>query len=212
MGGERAAVRRRPPQHQRRPAVDILLLGEGEALRPIGGEHPRDVAQQKPREHQLRPRRRCAGDGGRQQAQWFRQNIREDEVVAPGHRRMAQADRHNRPHEGDRPIRDRICARGLDRHGVDVSAGHLLPQQLRRRYGEYAGSRADVQHAARAAALGDPVEGAQAAERRTVMAGAEGQRRLDLDPNVVGSQSVPAMGAVHHDPAGAHGLQPGERL
>ena len=52
----------------------------------------------------------------------------------------------------------------------------------------------------------------EAAARRAVMAGAEGQPRLDLDPDVVDPDLRAIMGAVHEKTAGAHRLETGQRV
>ena len=52
----------------------------------------------------------------------------------------------------------------------------------------------------------------QAAAGRAVMAGAEGERRLDLDRNVVGAHPGAVMRAVDEKAPGAHRRKPGERI
>jgi hypothetical protein len=60
-----------------------------------------------------------------------------------------------------------------------------------------------------AAAPSQPVEREQASARGAVVAGAEGQRRLDLDADAVGSNARAVMRAVHHE---ASGLDRGQSL
>ena len=52
----------------------------------------------------------------------------------------------------------------------------------------------------------------QAAARRAVMAGAEGERRLDLDAEIVRMHARAVVRAVHEEAAGAHRLQAFEAL
>ncbi len=52
----------------------------------------------------------------------------------------------------------------------------------------------------------------QAAARRAVVAGAEGERGLDLDADVVGAQFCAVMRAVNKKAADAHRLEIGEAL
>ena len=74
---------------------------------------------------------------------------------------------------------------------------------------QHAGAAADVEDASRAPAAKHAVQHQQAAARRAVMAGAEGQRRLDLDCDVVGPDSRAVMGAVNEKAPGAHGDEAG---
>ena len=50
------------------------------------------------------------------------------------------------------------------------------------------------------------------AARGAVMAGAEGESRLDLDPDVIGADAGAIVRAVNKKAAGAHWLQVGERI
>ena len=61
-------------------------------------------------------------------------------------------------------------------------------------------------------ALAQPVEREQAAARGAVMAGAEGERRLDLDADAVGRHAGAVMRAVHDEAAGRDRRQSGEAL
>ncbi len=58
--------------------------------------------------------------------------------------------------------------------------------------------------------LGQIIERQQAAAGGAVMAGAEGQRGLDLDADVVGLDARAVMRAMHDEAAGAHRLQTGQ--
>ena len=60
--------------------------------------------------------------------------------------------------------------------------------------------------------LGQIVQRQQAAARGAVMAGAEGERGLDLDAQRVDRHRGAVMRAVHDEAAGAHRLEAGEAL
>src|SRR6478672_12537175 len=55
--------------------------------------------------------------------------------------------------------------------------------------------------------LGKPIQRQQAPSRGPVMAGAEGERRLDLDPNLVRRNPRPVMRAVNGESAGLNWLE-----
>ena len=61
-------------------------------------------------------------------------------------------------------------------------------------------------------AFADMIERQQAAAGRTVMTGAERQRRFDLDADVVRRHAAAIMRAVNDEAAGGDGLQSGETL
>ena len=81
-------------------------------------------------------------------------------------------------------------------------------QQARGGEPQDAGAGADIEDALGPAALDLVYEGEEAAERGAVVAGAEGERRLDLDRQVVRLDPAAVVRAVDQDAAGAHGLQP----
>ena len=58
----------------------------------------------------------------------------------------------------------------------------------------------------------DHLDHFQAAGGGAVMAGAEGQPRLDLDGEVAGAAPAAVVRAMHQEPAGADRLQPLQRL
>ena len=84
-------------------------------------------------------------------------------------------------------------------------------QRLRGGKRQDAGAGADVEHAPRALPLQRAGEGEEAAARRAVMPGAEGERRLDLDREVVRPHRRLVMDAVDEEASGPHRLQPVER-
>ena len=109
--------------------------------------------------------------------------------------------------EGAGAVEPRILARDLHRAGVDVARQHRRAQRARRRDGEHAGAGADVEHAQvclapAALLLHEPVEREQAAAGGAVVAGAEGERRLDLDADAVAGDARAVVRAVHHEAAG----------
>ena len=78
----------------------------------------------------------------------------------------------------------------------------LFVQRLGRGNRQHAGAGAEIEHAARAPGLQDMVEQQQAAPGGAVMAGAERQRRLDLDAELVGRDAVAVVLAVDDEAAG----------
>ena len=68
---------------------------------------------------------------------------------------------------------------------------------------QHAGAGAEVEHAPRAIRLEHVIEQQQAAARGAVVAGAERQRRLDLDAELVGRHFGAVMPAVHDEAPGA---------
>ena len=58
--------------------------------------------------------------------------------------------------------------------------------------------------------LEPPIERQQASARRSVMAGAEGERRLDLDADAVGWNARAVVRPVHQEAPGRDRLEPGE--
>ena len=85
---------------------------------------------------------------------------------------------------------------------IDIARQHRMPKGFRRRDREHAGAGADVQHSPRTLRLGNPIQCQQAAARRSVMAGAEGKRRLDLDADAVRRNPRAVVRAMHREPAG----------
>ncbi len=82
-----------------------------------------------------------------------------------------------------------------------------VAKDFRRRDRQHARAGADVEHARRPPPLRQLVERQQTAAGGAVVAGAEGQRGLDLDADVVGLDARAVMRAVHDEAAGPHRLQ-----
>ena len=74
--------------------------------------------------------------------------------------------------------------------------------------GENARPRADVENRPRPAPARDGVQHHEAAARRAVVARAEGQRRVDLDGDVVDAHFIAAVRSMHDETAGPHRFQP----
>ena len=96
-----------------------------------------------------------------------------------------------------------VVAGGAHRGGIDVARQHRAVQRLRRSNGEHAGAGAEIEHAPRIMRLQHLIEQQQAAAGGAVMAGAECQRRLDLDAELVGRHQQPVVAAVHDETPGA---------
>ena len=97
-------------------------------------------------------------------------------------------------------------------NGVDVAAVDGLMQQPRAGDGQHARACADVERMAGTAALQHFHEREETAESCAVMPGAEGERRLDLDADVVCAKARAVMRAMHENAAGADGLQSRQRV
>ena len=70
---------------------------------------------------------------------------------------------------------------------------------------QHAGAGAEIEHAARMPGLQHVIEQQQAAARGAVVAGAERQRRLDLDGELVGRDPLAVVLAVHDEASGRDG-------
>ena len=99
-----------------------------------------------------------------------------------------------------------------------TATGSMSPSQTLRAQdlgggdGEHARAAADVDHALRPAALEQAVEMQQAAPRRAVMAGAEGEPGLDLDRHVVHPDARTIVGAVYEKAPRPNGFKAGKRI
>ena len=99
----------------------------------------------------------------------------------------------------------------MNRDGIDVAEPDLAAQRLGGGDGEHARAAADVDDALRPAALEQPVEMNEAAARGAVMAGAEGEPRLDLDADVVQANPRAIMAPMDEKAPGPHRREAGER-
>ena len=123
-------------------------------------------------------------DRHRQPHQRPQQNIGEDQIV--GRPREARALAPAARTKVTRPVRlSRALARAASPRPGRYRSRQRARGNFRRRDRQHAGAGADVEHAAQPPPLGQIVERHQAAARGAVVAGAEGERRLDLDSDVV---------------------------
>ena len=150
---------------------------------------------------------------GASAAKWARQNIGEDEIVraARAQFRVGRAIRQHRIDEGADAVAPRVLGRRRHRHGIDVAGLNGALEAFGGSDGENAGPRADVEDGARTPPPRDAIEHFEAAARRAVMAGAEGERGVDLDCDVVGAHFAAAVRSMHDEAPGPHRLQPFER-
>ena len=70
---------------------------------------------------------------------------------------------------------------------------------------QHAGAGTEIEHAARTPGFQDMIEQQQAAARRAVVSGAERQRRLDFDAELVGRDPLAVMLAVDNEAPGRYG-------
>ena len=141
------------------------------------------------------------------------QDIGEDrDRRAPRSRSFASGDAVRFYHldEAAGAVERGIGAGRAHRAAVDVGRQHGPPQGARGRDGEHARAGAEIEDAPSRQRLAKPIEREQAAARGAVMAGAEGQRRFDLDADAIDGNAGAVMGAVHDEAAGGDGSQSGE--
>ena len=107
-----------------------------------------------------------------------------------------------------------VGAGDADRFGVDVGCQHALPQGAGRRNGKHATAGAEIENAQASPAprFAEAVERQEAAARGAVVAGAESERRLDLDADPVGRNVGAVVGTVNEKPPGPDGLEACEAL
>src|SRR5215211_7484884 len=118
---------------------------------------------------------------------------------------MADARSGVEPDEAADAVQTRILARYPNRLRVDIAGYHALPHGFGGREGENARPGADVEHVPGSAPPQFPRHGQKASLGGAVMAGAEGERGLDLDGEVVGPALLAVVGPMHQEAAGAHG-------
>ncbi len=140
------------------------------------------------------------------------QNIGKYQIVRAAGANCLRADTGS-ANKGDhrcRVVLPGIVSGSAHGHRVDISGGNARPQQSCRRDCKHAGAGADIEHVACAPAFRQIIEREETAARRPMMTGAEGERSLDLDADVVCSQIGTVMRAVNDEASRAHGLQSGK--
>ena len=140
------------------------------------------------------------------------QDIGEDEIVGRALAQFCSGDAVRSYHldKTAGAIERGIGAGRAHRAAIDVGCQHGLPQGAGCGDGEHARAGAEIEDAPSRQRLAKPIERQQAAARGAVMAGAEGQRRFDLDADAVERDAGAVMGAVHDEAAGGDGSQSGE--
>jgi hypothetical protein len=201
-------------QQQARPSLKVDPFGEKEALRPPGREHPRNVLVEQSRDDRRALGGHHRAERGRETAQGVGQNIGEDEIVrrAAAQFPTLDADRDERAQIGADAIKPRVFPRHGDGNGIDVAQRDADVQHLGGGDRQHARAAANVEHPARAAAPKNALEMQEAAARRAVMAGAESQRRLDFDGDVVSLDASAVMGAMNEKTPRAHRGQTRQRI
>jgi len=109
-------------------------------------------------------------------------------------------------------VEARVGVGDFDRDRIEVAEPDLALDDFRRGDGEHAGAAADVEDLARPSALQQAIEMQQAAARRAVVAGAEGEAGLDLDADVVRPDRSAAVRAVDEEAPCPHRREAGERI
>ena len=88
----------------------------------------------------------------------------------------------------------------------------MCAQQAHSRNRQHTGARSDIENVPKPLPLGELREREQTAKGRPVMAGAESERSLNLDADVIGFRSRAVMRAVDDKTAGVHRLKSGKAL
>jgi hypothetical protein len=216
---------RPPPQYQRGPALNVEPPLKRE--RPVGGKRGVRLRRQQAGQHDAAARRQPRPQRRGEALQRPQQDIGEDQAKrrpraepAAGH----AVSLHNLDHSAG-AIKPRVGARSLHRAGIDVGCQHRLPQGPRGRDGEHARTGAEVEDPARrrssgalgtvhgtmpAAHFADAIEREQASAGGAMMAGAERQRRLDLDADGINRDAKAVMATVDDEAAGSDRRQASE--
>ena len=201
-------------ENERRPAREHDALRERETARAVGRGCPRGLRIEEPREHDPSIGRGERRDRCCEPFERIEQNICKDDGVG---RAFAQSPlggaggMHDPNILGD-AIDARIGARRRYRARIDIACDHRPPQRLGGSDGQHARTGADVEHgapgAARAAVpLRDAIEREQATAGTAVMAGAEGEPRLDLNSNTVDANAGAVMRPMHDEATGLDRLE-----
>ncbi len=110
-------------------------------------------------------------------------------------------------------VEPRIGFGGCDGDRIDVARHDAGSKNLRRRDRQHTGAGAEIEHVEpNAPPLRQIIKRQQTAARGAVMAGAERERRLDLDADGVGFDAGAVMGAVHDKAAGFDRRQAAQAL
>src|SRR5262249_16610867 len=109
-------------------------------------------------------------------------------------------------------IQPRIGGSGGDGDGIDIARHDRLAQRLGGGDRQYAGAAADIDQSPRPAPAKDTLEQQKAAAGRAMVAGAESQRRLDLDGDVARPYPAAVMAAMDQEAPGPHRRETGERI
>jgi len=212
-----------PLQHERHPAFERDALLEDEAARNVRRQRRDRLAAQQAREHDPSARCEIARDRRRQALQWLEQDVREDEVMAPGEAPDAETVRAHELDQSRGAVETHIGARNAHRNRIDVACHHPAAQGAGRRNGEHASPAADVEDLVaarhdfatypgewelrrRPERLHDPIKCQQAAAGGAVVTGAEGERGFDLDCDPIEGGARAIMWSMHHEPPGLDGL------
>ena len=128
-----------------------------------------------------------------------------------GKRGVTRAARLHRTDVRPSAVADGIAARSRDRDRIEIARDHLLLPTLGGRDRQDSAARADVEDASRPLSPGEPIEREKAAACRPVMTGAEGERRFDLDDDIVRPRRVACVAADDEKAPGANGIETRKR-
>src|ERR1700730_155491 len=122
----------------------------------------------------------------------------------------ANSIRSHHVDERTRAVGARVLPGGGDGLPIDVARERGTATGLGGGYRKHAAAGADVENAARPAPFEQTVEREQTPARGAVMAGAERQRRFDLDADTVDGDARTIMTPVQEEAAGRHRREPRE--
>jgi hypothetical protein len=205
---------RAPCQYEGCPAVEQDAVVKGEALQPIRRDRRAGLRWKQPRQHDASVRRNKTSERPGEPSERLQQDVRKHEIVG-GARAKAAVEETGGPDHLDERARfvcARVLPRGRDSMWVNVARKDGTPAGARRRDGEHAAAGADVENTSGPTRLEKTVEREQTAARRAVMAGAEGQRRLDFDAGTICADARAVVAAVHDETARRDRLQPREAV
>ena len=181
--------------------MDALL--QPEAARRIGRRHPALLGPQQARQDGDPAQAQRHLDVLRQGHQRRGQDIGEDQIIGPvaAHPLIVQA--RGVDEAGVGLVQGGVLVGDPHRGGVDVGADRDPAAGPRRRDGQDARAAADIQNPLEPFALQQIVEGLQTADRRAVVAGAEGGAGVDLQIDGVGRHPSLVMRPIDEEAPGA---------
>src|SRR5215470_10106391 len=157
---------------------------------------------------------RKLADRFRQPLEGGQQDIRKYEIErgARPHATVGKTVPLNDLDESANAVEARIVPRHSNAHGINVASQHRPPHRPCCGNGEHPGPGADIKNTTRVSSLENAVERHEAAARRAMMPGAEGECSLDLDADPIWRNTVAVVGAMDHKAPDGDRRQPSEAV